>query len=54
MMFVFEIRVLGNPERKEHAKIDEVEFVRLLRILKIRNRKMYNEFNSFYDKVCEG
>jgi hypothetical protein len=51
-MFVFELRVSGE-DSKEHVLIDEIEFVRLLRILKIRNQKLYKSFNAFYDEVTE-
>jgi hypothetical protein len=53
-MFVFEVRVIGNESKKDHVIMDEVEFVRLLRILKIRNQRLYAELNEFYDKICEG
>jgi hypothetical protein len=53
-MFVFELRVCNDNECIESVKIDEVEFVILLRILKVRNQKLYQSFDNFYDKICEG
>jgi hypothetical protein len=54
MMFVFEISVANNKDKKDKVRIDEVDFVRLLRLLKARNMHLYSIFNDFYDRVVEG
>jgi len=35
------------------CKIDEFQLATLIRILKTRNRELYDIFNKFYDEVAE-
>lgn len=54
-VFVFELRVVDNEKTDivPPLKFDEFQFALFLRILKSRNRELYDLFNGYYDKVSE-
>lgn len=54
-MFVFELKVVNSEKTDTVAplRFDEFQLALLLRILKSRNRELYELFNGYYDKVSE-
>jgi len=53
-VFIFELKVVNVKELEiPPLQINEFQFAVLLRILKSRNKELYNLFNSYYDKISE-
>ena len=51
-MFVFELR-LCNHKEEFAVTINEFQLATLLRILKSRNKELYNRLNNYYEQVCD-
>ena len=53
-MFHFEIRLLNADSKKiPVCRIDEFQLATLLRILKSRNKELFDKLNGYYDAVVE-
>lgn len=52
-MFHFEIRMAIADKKSPVCRIDEFQLATLLRILKSRNRELFQIMNDFYDSVVE-
>lgn len=49
-MFVFELKLV-DANHHYSVRINEFELATLLRILKSRNKEMYNKINRYYENV---
>jgi len=53
-LFHFEMRVISKTSNPcPTCKIDEFQLATMIRIMKTRNRELYDIFNRFYDDVAE-
>jgi hypothetical protein len=54
-LFHFEMKVISKTSIPicPACKIDEFQLATMIRILKTRNRELYDIFNKFYDDVVE-
>jgi hypothetical protein len=50
-MFLFELRLVNAKTKLGAVTVNEFQLATLLRILKSRNKDLYNRLNKYYDDI---